>query len=286
MHEGTNILATGLLAWGLLAASAVSVPAQQAPWIPPELLDETRSLDDDQLKFCLNTDSAMVEFDRAVATAVAETLLLEPVFHELVYPSAPYKYDFRIPLTEAQLFVTITNWCDAFMGFRITPNSIPGWLTVSRPYLESRMMFVTTNESYRSFAEIPAGEKIGVRMGGTGHRELRAFLQAMPEGQRPSQVPYPNNDFLVQRLADGTLPVILVWEFAPYYASGGNIGSLGLKTTFEAPFPIPALQFSAAMLRQDTFVRGLIDDAIEELMSDGSLQQIVNQFLPASPNPA
>jgi polar amino acid transport system substrate-binding protein len=277
-----------LLALGSLTVPAAEIRAQQVfrlPWIPPELLDETRSLDDDELTFCLNTDSVLVEFDRAVAQAITDTLLLEATFHEMVYPTAPYKYDFRLPLTESQLFVTITNNCDAFMGFRITPDSIPDWLTVSRPYLESRMIFVTTNESYRSFAEIPAGEKIGVRMGGTGHRELRTFLQALPQGQRPSQVPYPNNELLIERLRDGSVSAILVWEFAPYFATSGNVELLGLKTSFEPPFPVPPLQFSATMLKQDTFVRGLIDDAIEELISNGALQQITMEHLPTASRP-
>ena len=111
--------------------------------------------------------------------------------------------------------------------------------------------------------------------------ELRAYLQSLPEDRRPSQVPYPNNQLLAERLADGTLSNILVWELAPLYAvTEGRLDGAMITAVFEPPFAVPPLQFSAAMLRQDTFVRGLIDQAIEELTASGELDRIASDHLP------
>lgn len=255
------------------------------PWIPPEFLDDERSLDDDELTFCLNSHSAMVDFDRAVAQALADVLLVNAVFHEMVYPTAPYLYDYRLPMSEAELFLSITNECDVFMGFRLTPDSIPDWLTVSRPYLLSEVVFFSADPAIRSFDRIPAGTQIGVRLGATGHRELRTYMQALPQDRRPRQIPYPNNELLLERLTDGSVPVIMAWEYAPSYASGGDITSLGIVASFTPPFPVPALQFAVAMLERDTFVRGLIDDAIAELEASGELETLAAEYLPAAESP-
>ncbi len=250
------------------------------PVISPEFLDERRSLDDDSITFCLNPDSALMEFDRDIAQAIADVLLLDADFYELVSPVAPYRYDYRLPQSEAQLFLNITNNCDAIAGYRLTADSVPQWLTVSRPYLETRVAFVTTDENYRSFADLPAREEIGVRMGATGHRELRAHLRTLPAEQRPIQVPYPTNELLIERLRDGSLSTILVWELAPILASEGDPGGLGIKATFPPPFPIQPLLFGVAIPRQDTFLRGLVDDAIEELVSTGAVEDILSRHVP------
>lgn len=280
LNRSGRLLSVAAAAVAFGGFGAVPSSAQQAfglPWIPPELLDETRSLDDDRLSFCLNTHSVLVEFDRAVAQAIADTLLLDAEFFEMVYPTAPYKYDYRVPLTESQLFVSITNHCDAFMGFRLTPDT-PDWLTVSRPYLESQMVFMSTNTDVRSFDDIAATGEIGVRMAGTGHRELRTYLQALPEAERPSQIPYPNNEVLIERLHDGTIGTVLIWEYAPYFARGDDAAPT-IESRFPAPFPIPPLQFAAAILQKDTFVRGLIDRAIEELLANGELERLKSELL-------
>jgi polar amino acid transport system substrate-binding protein len=280
---------TSVAALLALFSASSTAHAQQVfglPWVAPELLDESRTLAEDSLTFCVNPDSPMADFDRAVAQSIAEVQLLDMTIHDVVNPTAPYKYDYRIPLTETELFVTITNNCDAFLGYRLVASSVPDWGTVSRPYFESKVVFVSKNPAYRSFGDLPAGHKIGVRLASTGHRELRTYLQSLPKDQQPTQVPYPNNDFLLQRFADGTLDTIMVWEFAPLYATGGEPVSLGIATTFEAPFPIPSLQFGAVMLKKDTFVRGLIDDAIDELTTSGELKALAEQYLPVSSNPA
>jgi polar amino acid transport system substrate-binding protein len=147
-------------------------------------------------------------------------------------------------------------------------------------------VFITTNPAYHAFADLPGGEKVGVRLASTGHRELRTYLQALPEDQRPTQVPYPDNELLIERLADGTLNTIMTWEYAPYFATDGDLGRLGVTATFDPPFPVPPLQFGAVMLKQDTFVRGLIDDAIEEMTSSGVLGVLAAEYLPPSLNPA
>ncbi len=166
------------------------------------------------------------------------------------------------------------------MGYRLVPNDLPQWLTVSRPYYQSQVAVFTADAADRAFADIAPGDGIGARMGGTGHRELRMYLDALPPERRPRQIPYPDNKLLLDRLADGTLQAVLIWELAPYFATGGALQRLHIAARFAPPFPTPPLQFSVAVLKQNAFIRTMIDEAISGLETTGALAAIARDLLP------
>lgn len=277
------------VAFTVLAAVA-ALPAQAQPgagdaiWVPPELLDETREVNDDEISFCLNTASVLVDLDRAVAQAIGDALLLDVTFHETKTPFKVAQFDFRIPLTERELFLAMNNDCDAFIGIRLSPGRTPDWMTISQPYYRSRVLFASTNEAYRSFADVPAGEKIGSRLGAPGDAVFTSYLRSLPQGQRPQRVPYPDNKTLLDRLQDGAVSTIFIWELAPYFASGGDVAAMGFKSSFEPPFAIQQLEFGVAFLRQDTYMRGLVDEAISALAADGTIAALAEEAgIPVSP---
>lgn len=246
--------------------------------IAPEFLDNPRRIAGDELHFCLNTSSVLVALDRAVSEAVAGLLFLRPVFYDVEYPG-PRKVDYRIPLTPVQLFSTMNNRCDVFAGYRINAGILADWLTVSRPYFRSSLVMASLDPAVRRLEDLAAGEKIGVRLGGTGHRELRTYLDSLPSERRQRQIPYPDNDVLVERLFDRSVAAILVWEYAPGFLPDRQDGQ-SIASVFAPPFSINELQFSFAMMNNNTFIRSTLDSALDALQADGTLDALIRQHLP------
>lgn len=263
---------------GLLSTAVALAQPSSVPWVPMDFLDLTRKLNDDDITVCLNKASALVELDRQVAQAIGDTLLLNVTFVELVSPVVPYKYDFRIPFPERGLYLEMTNKCQALMGLRLTAGGIPEWLTVSAPYYRSRSVFAVTDATQSDFAAFDIGQAIGSRLGAPGDTQLTAYLRSMGDTGRPKRVPYPSNEILLDKIADASVSAAFIWEPALFLASDGNPEQLGITHTFDAPFASPVVEFGIAFPVQDTFLRGLFDEALRALVADDELASIISGF--------
>ena len=261
----------------LSTAVAVAQPSS-VPWVPTDMAEQRRSLNDDEITICLNKTSALVELDRQVAQAVGDTLLLNVKFVELSSHFPPYKYDFRLPFAERDLYVEVTNKCQALMGMRLSTGGIPAWLTVSAPYYRSRSVFAVADAAQADFAALEAGQAIGSRLGAPGDTQFTAYLRSMDANTRPQRVPYPNNEVLLDKVKTGSVSAAFLWEPALFLAADGNPENLGITSTFEAPFASPVVEFGIAFPVQDTFLRGLVDEALSVLIADGEIDAIISGF--------
>lgn len=266
------------MAFGLvLLSQPLAAQAPSGLVIAPEFLDQSLRQGDNTLRFCINPASALAPLDRAVAQAIADALLLNAEFYEVDAPFAVKPYDYNLQIGGREFFIAFYNNCEAFMGLRLAPGQMPEWLTISQPYFSSRMVLATATEGITRFADIPAGAAIGSRLAASGDVNLTAYLRSLPADSRPRRFPYPHNGFLVERLTDGTLTAALIWEPALYFASGGDPEELGITAVFAPPLAIAPLEFAVAVMAQDTFTRGLIDQAITALAEDGTLEALVRE---------
>src|SRR5690606_34582152 len=141
------------------------------------------------------------------------------------------------------LFVTITNHCQAFMGMRLSPGRIPQWMTISSPYYVSRSVMATTDNAIADFSAIAADADTGRRLGSPGDSQFTTYLRALGDSGRPRRIPYPNNATLLDRLADGSVDVAYIWEPALNLAGDGDPATLGITATFVPPFSVPSVDF-------------------------------------------
>lgn len=268
------------LSTALLAISMTATLAQPTDtiWVPSDAINYDRKLNDDGIVICLNAASALVEMDRQIGQLIADSLLINVVFTELVSPFPAYAYDFRIPFASTDLYVQVTNHCNALMGVRLSPGQMPEWMTVSAPYYETRQVLATTDAALTGFDAIPPGHDIGSRLGGPGDIQLTAHLRSLSPETRPRRIPYPNNELLLQKLADASLSTVFIWEPVLYLASDGDPSSLGIQNIFAPPFAVPSVEFAVAFPIQDTYMRGLFDEAISTLRESGEIEAIVNTF--------
>lgn len=274
-----------MLGYLLLSALAVTTftaaaqAQQESIGVPYDIVQSTRQFEGSQLTFCLNVHSAFADFDRAVASSLAEALLLEPAFYEVDPPRTVAPLDYAMPLTMQEVFVFLNEECDAFIGWALSPTGHRDWLTVTRPYYETTTVLATTNVDIDSLGEVPREETIGIRMFSNANFAFTAYRESLPGDETWEHVaPYPYDEIMVQRLQDGTLEVAFIWNVALMLATDHDPEAVGIRVISSEPLTLPIIDFGIALRSADSYVRTLLDDAITALVDDGTITELLEQY--------
>lgn len=271
-----TILAILVLLSGLAAA--------QAP-IGPEFLQRDRlRLEGDSLRFCIVNDNLLADYHRDLAAELAATQLLEAEIIDVtpVVPSQPL--DYRLTLTEQQLYYLLANDCEVFMGLALSSGlSRWDWLVVSRPYHASQNVFVTLDHDLTAWTQLPLNQAIGTRIQTGADIQLAVHLNNLPAEQRWKRIPYYNNLDALDQLQLGQVGVALVWEPAISHYLIKN-PDLELSRLPAAPLNVNPLHMGLGFRSQDAFIQTMLDTAISELDSLGILSVLATEHrLPGLP---
>lgn len=252
--------------------------AQSVEVVPRELYQERMRQEGNKLVFCVNPQGILAEFERDLAQAIGQSLLADVEFYEIGendWPTRPLPYDYRLVLTEQQMFIMLAQECDGFLGFLLSTSN-PAWLSVTRPYLSARTVLATRDEP-TALTDLPHGETIGVRMMASGDNRLIQYLAAQPEDQSWNRTPYPDNQLLLERLSDGTVAAAMIWEYGLFGATGGDPAAAGYSYTYDLPFPVDPIEIGIATRTEDSYLNGLLSDAIAALEADGTIDDLLRQ---------
>lgn len=253
-------------------SAQVAPPADGAPPdVPREYIERFRNLGGDRLRFCVYPLGLTAELDREVARAIAGALLVEAeVFEVSSVIRVPGLS--TIPISEEELFVHLSNNCDAFLGFTLGTGLYDPWLTPSRPYATTRFVAVTLDEQLRRLGDLPPGGVVGTEMLTEGDAQVGAYLRSLPEDRRWRRFPYPHAPVLIERLGDGTVTVAVAWEPAVMYAT--ELHGLEARVLDPAPVSLPTRDIGMVLRSDQLFVRDAVDAAIAALVADGTLAEI------------
>lgn len=261
-----------LLAALLAATSSLTSPLHAQEPVPNNLLDQQRLLPDNTFNVCINANGLLADFDRSVAAAIAERLLLDVQFHDASTARDVLPLDYRLPFLWEEIYIYLENDCDAFMGVVTGGRGYPEWLVLSRAYVGTEFAFVTRNEAYSTFADIPPGSLVGARMSSGADIAFRTYNNTLPKGEQVQRSPYPYDKLLVDRLIDGTLAAAFVWEPTLYAATGGAPEAAGIHVLDDGPFiTSPSLEFGIALQSVNNYLRLSVDQAIVAMVEDGTI---------------
>lgn len=261
----------------LLLGSAVAQLNLNPPNPPTEFLESGRRLDGDTLRVCIGSDSLMAPMDRAVAREIGDVLLLDVQLVEIPSLRSRPILDFRITLSQTELFAALTNECQAFAGYLLSTSRFADWLTITRPYVETRSVFASTDPALDRLAAMPSGARIGTRIGANVDIRFLDLNDGRPQAQRWRRVPYPNNQLLLDRLREGELDAVLMWEPALVLGLDGAPEQHGVFTGATSPVVIENQSFGLILLQRDGFVRVALDEAIGELTRDGTMERLLRE---------
>lgn len=274
LRRSTSALAVALTILG----SGGAAFGQAAPAVQEDFLDHARR-SGDRIHFCLNAASALIEFDRAVGEHLADMLLLPAEFNELVNLNSHYGLDYRITLSDSDLFIQVSNKCDAVIGF---PNpaigTIQEWLMTTQPYYKPRFVFAMAAGVGTGVQDLPVGATIGSRVSVYADTFLRAFLET--QGDRWRRQIYSGNDGIIADLATGAIQAAVVWEPAINLAAMVDPLAAGIRVV-DQPFVLPHLELAIALPTNQVFLRNALDAAITEFRRDGLDALLAEYGLPA-----
>ena len=266
-----------MLKWLMTAALALGLtgPAfSQSYGVPAELLKNTRRMEGDKLQVCQDVTGKLREFDRAVAEAIAGALFLKAEFHEGFggFPTSGDGF-----MDELQL--AMNNQCDVMMGMTVQENSpFPEWSVLSRPYVSLPYVLVVKDD-YRDLSDIPTGKKLGTALSSMGERVFITWNQQRPKNQRYVRLPYADMSLMAKRVADGSTAGMIIWQPAlAALTKAGDPSVAELHTIPMTPVPQTVTRVGILMKARDTYLRTQVDQAIDALVADGTIDRLLQDF--------
>jgi len=242
---------------------------------PSEFLDMRRRLDGDTLRVCVATDSLVAPFDRELIREIGAALLIDMQIVEVPSIRSRPILDFRVALSQTELFAALNNDCQVFSGFLLSTSRFADWLTITRPYLETRSVFATTDPKLTRLADMVPGSRVGTRMGANVDIRFLDLNDNRSTSQRWRRVPYPNNQLLIDRLREGELDAVLMWEPGLVIGLDGDPSAHAVYVGQTTPVVVENQSFGLILLQRDGFVRVALDAAIAELVADGTIDRLL-----------
>lgn len=264
----------------LVIATASSVTFAQVdgpsdglpPDVPQAFLNRYRQIGGDTLRLCVYPEGMTGELDAAVARAIGEVLLIDVELVEIDSAIDIPGLDI-IPISEDELFIYLSNDCEAFLGFALATGVYDSWLTVTRPYVEARFVAVTTSSDIGSLGQVAAGGIVGTVMLSEADVSVGTFDRSRPEDQRWRRFPYPHTPLLMERLVDGTVEVAVGWE--PAVKVAAELLNAEVTEIDDRPLDLPTRAVGMVLRSDEAFVRDALDSAIAALAERGVLDEIL-----------
>jgi polar amino acid transport system substrate-binding protein len=254
------------------------------PVVPRDLVNNRRPVEGDTITFCVNPQSLANNFNRAVAQAIAQSLLAKAEFHNVTPNGKVQPLDYSFPISDSELFIYLSEYCQAFVGFNLSSNVYPEWLTFSRIYAETRFVLAVTNPDYQSLKDIPVDKAIGTRFVSAADLKLVNYLQSLPVEQQWKKFGFFSNQILVDKLLDGTVGAALIWEPSLAPALKGKAQADQVRVISTDDYSPPLIQFGLALRSKDTALRTLLDQAIVSLIEDGTIDRLLEEYqVPGEP---
>lgn len=272
MRQG--LAAACLLAAGLAAGPA---PAQEGVEIPGELLPAIRPMQGDRLRVCLDRSSAGAALDTAVAEALGEALFMEVE----IRPGLA-----NFPLTGGgyltELGILMNGSCDLMMGMAAQPDpAYAEFAAQTRSYARVPFVLAVADADYARLGDVPHDRMIGTALGSLAEQTYIFWAGARGKEESWVRLPYADPALMIRRVRDGTLGGAIIWQPALARVLAQTDDSAGdpavaVHEAALAPMPEVVVEVTAIVSRKDSFLRAQVDEAIDALAADGTLDAIMD----------
>ncbi|MCW5714222.1 MAG: hypothetical protein KIT43_06915 [Bauldia sp.] len=271
----TTMALGAVLALVMIARGAA--PAVAQPEIGPEFLDRTNRLDGEAITFCIYPQAPSAPLDRAAAELIAEALFLDAAFFD-IQPTIRVTGLDGIPISEDEVFIFLTNNCDALLGMELLTGGVyPEWLTFTAAYASIPYVAIARAGTYADLFEVPRDRPIATQSMTSVDGTVTAFFRTLPADQAWRRFPLPTSNSVLTRVLDGTVDAGFIWEpwLQQPYVDPAQITLISTGS-----LTLPTRNLGMALQSVDNFLRTLIDEAIADLTAGGELAQLYLDVMP------
>lgn len=263
-----------LIAAGFVSAIGCAFAQPNPLNIAPDFLRPQLSMSGDALQFCIAEDSYLRDLETVLAEEIGAALLVSVDITYFALPWGSRPYDYALSTDNEDIYVLLVNECDAFLSMPIPRTQIDDWLSLSRALFRTEYVLATTRHEYERLADVPREERVGARISSSADLALAVHNSRLSPAQRWRRLQYQDNLGLAERILDGTLVAGFIWGPA-LPAIQHEIGTK-FHIIDPHPMPTPSVDFSAAVLAQNSYLLSALDEAIEFLYVSGRLGEIVS----------
>ena len=250
----------------------------EEPQLPQQWFDERSPLSDQQsISICL--DSRLPEHDlhERLAQELASALLVDLEIVEVGrerHVEADYEH----------LYIDLINRCSIYLGFKLYPGAYPEWLDFTRPLYQARFVLITNQEGLSNFGDLAPGSRVGVTQGTDGDIRFLAYNNSLPAASRYHRLPLGQPDIALKALAEGRVDALIIWEPWWQHLAQGQPEYAEFSVINAPLVSEPAVPVGAALYTERTALRSLVDQAIQILTQDGTVQRVIEESsVPAQP---
>jgi len=266
MTRSARALGRALLAVVLGVVAVAPTMAQDTPYVPDEATFG-RNRDNYTLNFCVDPRDPAWQVDQQIGEAIAGALLIQAQVTVIKDPSTQSDLD--------EMYRHLLADCDIYFGFKLLADDYPDWLTITRPYYDVGYVMVAKDPAYKQLSDIPRDRPLGPTVGTTADFRLVQYLDSLPDDQRWPRYPMGDDRMALQSLADGETAAALVWAPSLAALAKTNPAFSELHVISSAPLPDATIPVGAVLLSKNTFLRSSVDQAIQSLVADGTIEKII-----------
>jgi polar amino acid transport system substrate-binding protein len=276
INQSKPVFAALMSAVLFMLASMSLAKAQGGGTIPLQSFSNSRPLQGDRIRYCVDDYSVGAAFDRSIAEAISEALLVKAEFKPA--PSG-FPLDGTGYLDELQLIMS--NECEVLVGISLTPgmaeSPFPDWATVTRSYAQVPFVIAVTDPAYKTLGDIPGGKFMGGMIGSLGIGTAVAFNGQRPQEQRLRFLPYGDPQLMLKRLLDGSIAGMIIWQPQLNQITKGDLAGPGLKLASFAPMKPVLTGVGNLVSSRESYLRASIDQAIGQLVADGTIARLMKK---------
>jgi len=261
---GTTSYLTALLCFLIPIFASAQTPFVQDEW------RFGRRQDGPTLHYCVDERDPDVPVARKIGAVIAGALLLEPKEHAIGEAWSGEDID--------QVYPVLIDTCDVFLGFKLIADAYPEWLAITRGYYRTSYVFVTANADWKSLAEVPLSQPIGGTIGTSADIRLMQYIAALRPAERWTHYPITSDEAALTDVSKGKLGAALVWAPSLWALRQNHPEFSGLRTIAPRPLPESNAEVGAILLARETYLRANVDQAIQALTADGTIDGILKGF--------
>jgi polar amino acid transport system substrate-binding protein len=268
-----EVIMLKLLAPALLLFSTGAALAQTSS-VPPEEFDNTRRQAGDTIQVCFDRTSLSRQFDEAVAQALGEALFLEVKVME-GFGGFPLTGDGFMD----ELNLAMNNDCDMFMGVSVSPNTPASEsFSITRPYATIPFVLAVKNPDWQRLGDIPKDQRLGTAIASMGEMNYITWAQQRSKPERWVRLPYADPNLMTTRVLDGTIAGMILWQPVLARLQQERPEAAELHVIANDPIPASETHVGALVSARNSFLRSQIDQAIDALVADGTIDGLLKQF--------